>query len=231
MKIAIYRRILRKLRFSKNKPASRAISVAQIVRDRKENSTGVKGNRSANFTYDSEENMYCPKCALQNGDEVMYCRGCGVDLGSVRESLVKSAGPDMSAHFSERRLRRMKRRGIDATATPLTLASRAIDLQSGGVRAGMVFAGFAFVTAIIYSRPPIGGIFWLLWLIPTFIFFATSVSRFVQAAMIKKLLRETAQPSALPDTQPDYLQSPRSIYETDDLQPRSVTDATTRHLR
>ena len=98
----------------------------------------------------------------------------------------------------------------------------------------MLFAGFAFVTAIIYSRPPIGGIFWLLWLIPTFIFFAISVWRFVQAGMIKKLLRESeqnARPAALPDTQPDYLQPPPSIYETDDLQPRSVTDATTRHLR
>ena len=178
--------------------------------------------------------MFCPKCGSQNGDDLMYCRGCGVDLGSVRESLVKAAAPDLSAHFSDRQLRRMKRRGIHAEATPLSLASRAIDLQSGGVRAGMLFAGFAIVTAIIYSRPPIGGSFWLLWLIPTFIFFATSVSRFVQAGMIKKLLRESeqnAQPAALPDTQPDYLQPPRSIYETDDLQPRSVTDATTRHLR
>jgi hypothetical protein len=175
--------------------------------------------------------MYCPKCALQNGDEVLYCRGCGVDLASVRQSLKKPAASDLSVHFSDRQLRRMKRRGIDADTTPISLAARAFDLQSGGVRAGILGIGFAIVTAVIYSNPPVGGIFWLLWLIPTFIFFATSVSRFVQAGMIKKLLRSTGQPAEMPDTQPNYLQPPRSIYETDDLQPRSVTDATTRHLR
>jgi hypothetical protein len=175
--------------------------------------------------------MFCPKCGSQNGDDVMYCRGCGMDLGSVRESLVKSAGSDLSAHFSDRQLRRMRRRGIQAEATPLSLASRAIDLQSGAVRTGMLGVGFAIVTSVIYSRPPIGGIFWLFFLIPTFIFLAASISRFVQASMIKKLLRSTEQPAALPDREPDYIQPPRSIYETDDLQPRSVTDATTRHLR
>ena len=175
--------------------------------------------------------MYCPKCALQNGDEALYCRGCGVDLASVRRSLEKPVLPDLSRHFSDRQLRRINRRGIDETATPLSLSSRAIDLQSGGVRAGMLFVGFAIVTWIIYSSPPIGGIFWLLWLIPTFIFFSISISRFVQAGMIKKLLRSTEQPAELPEARADYPQPPRSIYETDELQPRSITDATTRHLR
>ena len=60
----------------------------------------------------------------------------------------------------------------------------------------------------------------------------TSAARSLRAGMIKKLIRETDQRPALPDTQADYLQPPRSIYETDELaQPRSVTDATTRHLR
>ena len=50
--------------------------------------------------------------------------------------------------------------------------------------------------------------------------------------MIKKLIRAGHQPPSLPNAQPDYLQPPRSIYETDELaQPRSVTDATTRHFR
>ena len=176
--------------------------------------------------------MYCPKCGSQNGDDVLYCRGCGVDLGAVRGSLVKAAGHDLSAHFSDRQLRRMQARGIDENVTPLALESRAIDLRSGGVRSLIVAAGFAFVTAIIYSRPPVDGIFWLFWLVPTFIFFATSLSRFVQAGMIKKLLRATPRQAALPEAQPDYIQPRRSIYETDELaQPRSVTDATTRHLR
>jgi hypothetical protein len=126
----------------------------------------------------------------------------------------------------------MRRRGLDGSATPLTLAERAIEMQSNGVRGLFLSAGFAFITYLIYQNPPVGGIFWLLPLAFTFFFFSTTLSRFVQAGMIKKLLRETAQPAELPDREPDYLQPPRSIYETDELaQPRSVTDATTKHLR
>lgn len=179
--------------------------------------------------------MYCPKCALQNGDEVIYCRGCGVDLASVR-SIVEASDRSMTAspqvQLTERQLRRMRRRGIDGSETPLTLAERAIEMQSNAIRGLFLSVGFAFITAVIYSRPPVDGIFWLLPLAFTFFFFSATLSRFVQASMIKKLLREAAQPAALPDREPDYIQPPRSIYETDELaQPRSVTDATTRHLR
>ncbi|MEQ1762162.1 MAG: zinc ribbon domain-containing protein [Pyrinomonadaceae bacterium] len=178
--------------------------------------------------------MYCPKCGSQNGEDVIYCRGCGVDVASVRTILEASdrsltASPQL--HLSERQLRRMRRRGIDGAETPMTLAARKIELQSGAVRSGLIGGGFAFLTYVVYSRPPVDGIFWLFFAAITFFCFAATVSRFVQASMIGKLLRDTAQPAALPDTQPDYLQPPRSIYETDDLQPRSVTDATTRHLR
>lgn len=178
--------------------------------------------------------MYCPKCALQNGDDVIYCRGCGVDLASVRaivEAPKRSLAASPQMHLTDRQLRRMNRRGDGSEVTPLALSQRAILLQGGGVRTLLLSAGFGVVTAMVYSLPPVGGAFWLVWLIPTFVLFALSVSRFFQAAMIKKLLRETAQPAALPDTQADYLQPPRSIYETDDLEPRSVTDATTRNLR
>ena len=178
--------------------------------------------------------MYCPKCGSQNGEEVIYCRGCGVDLASVRTILEASdrsitASPQL--HLSDRQLRRMRRRGVDVTQTPLTLAERVIELQSSAIRGVILGGGLAFITYLIYQNPPVGGIFWLLFLGLTFLFLSAAVSRFIQASMIKKLLRETVQPAALPDTQADYLQPPRSIYETDDLQPRSVTDATTRHLR
>lgn len=183
--------------------------------------------------------MYCPKCALQNGDEVIYCRGCGVDLASVRTTLEASErGVTVSSpkvQLSERQMRRMRRRGFDGTETPLTLAERAIEMQSAGVRGLFLSVGFAFITAVIYSRPPADGIIWLFPFAFTFLFFAASLSRFVQASMIKKLSGQTEQPArqlALPDKLPDHIKPPRSIYETDELaQPHSVTDATTRHLR
>jgi hypothetical protein len=178
--------------------------------------------------------MFCPKCGSQNGDDVMYCRGCGVDLGLVRTIMDASergmtAAPNVQ--LSDRQLRRMRRRGIDGAETPLTLATRAIEMQSRAIRGLILSGGFAFITYLIYQNPPVGGIFWLLPLAFTFFFFSATLSRFIQASMIKKLVNSDAQPVALPDREPDYIQPPRSIFETDDLQPRSVTDATTRHLR
>jgi hypothetical protein len=178
--------------------------------------------------------MYCPKCGSENSDEVIYCRACGVDLAIVRGALEdpQRGIAGASGYLSDRQLRRMRRRGLDGTETPLTLATRAIELQASGVRGLMLAALFAFFTAFLYTTPPIGGIFWLLPLIPTAGFLAASLSRFLHAGMIKKLIRPSHQASSLPDAQPDYLQPPRSIYETDELaQPSSVIDATTRHLR
>ncbi|MDI1241049.1 MAG: hypothetical protein PSX80_03910 [bacterium] len=165
---------------------------------------------------------------------MLYCRGCGADLASVRTALMASdQGSIVSreVQLSERQLRRLRRRGFDGTETPLALSERVIEAQRSAIRGLFLSVGFGFITAIVYSSPPVGGIFWLLPLAFTFFFFSATLSRFVQAGMIKKLLRETTPPVALPDTQPEYFQPPRSIYETDDLQPRSVTDATTRHLR
>jgi len=154
---------------------------------------------------------------------------------SVRSSLEwldRGLETHINAHLSKRQLRRMRRRGLDGTETPLTLATRAIDLQSSGVRGLILGGGFSLITYLVYQNPPVGGIFWLFPLGLTFLFFSAALSRFIQAGMIKKLLRETKQTPALTDTQPEYLQPPRSIYETDDLlQPSSVTDSTTRHLR
>ena len=36
--------------------------------------------------------MFCPKCGSQNGDDLMYCRGCGVDLGSVLDPTIGIPG-------------------------------------------------------------------------------------------------------------------------------------------
>jgi hypothetical protein len=178
--------------------------------------------------------MYCPKCGSENGDEVIYCRACGVDLAIVRGALEdpQRGIAGASGYISDRQLRRMRRRGLDGTETPLTLARRVIDLQSSGVRGLLLAVFFAFLTALFYPSPPIGGIFWMLMPALSALFLAASVSRFAHAGMIKKLIRAGHQAPSLPDAQPDYVQPPRSIYETDELaQPRSVTDATTRHLR
>ena len=178
--------------------------------------------------------MFCPKCGSENGDEVIYCRACGIDLAAVRGALLGpgQALSSSSVYLTPRQVRRLRRRGLNGTEAPLTIAERAIDLQSSGIRGLFLGGGFALITYLVYQNPPVGGIFWLLPLAFTFLFFSATLSRFIQAGMIKKLIRTGQQPPALTDAKQDYIQPPRSIYETDELaQPRSITDATTRHLR
>lgn len=83
--------------------------------------------------------------------------------------------------------------------------------------------------AVIWSSPPYDGIFWLLPLTLAFVWLSTGISRFVQARALKALAMKD-EPAALPPSQMDYARPVRSIYETDDLIPASVTEHTTTNL-
>ena len=150
--------------------------------------------------------MYCPKCGSQNVDRSKFCRGCGADLEVVTAAL-EGKKPKSST----------------------SLAEKAIALNSRGIRGVLGGIGFLFVAAVIWSRPPYDGIFWLLPLTFAFIFVSTSVSRFVQARGLKALAVKDEY-AALPPGQMDYAKPLRSIYETDDLVPASVTEHTTTNL-
>lgn len=150
--------------------------------------------------------MYCPKCGSQNVEKSKFCRGCGADVGEVTAAL-EGKKPKSST----------------------SLAEKAIALNSRGIRGVLGGIGFLFVAAVIWSRPPYDGIFWLLPLTFAFIFVSTGISRFVQARGLKALVMKDA-PAALPPGQMDYIKPQRSIYETDDLVPASVTEHTTTNL-
>ena len=150
--------------------------------------------------------MFCPKCGSQNVEKSKFCRGCGADVGDVT-ALVAGKPPKSSA----------------------SLAEKAIALNSRGIYGVLAGIGFLFVAAVIWSRPPYDGIFWLLPLTFAFIFVSTGISRFVQARGLKALVMKDA-PAALPPGQMDYIKPQRSIYETDDLVPASVTEHTTTNL-
>lgn len=40
--------------------------------------------------------MFCPRCGLKEERQVQFCRACGADLGSVRETLDKPEAPEPS---------------------------------------------------------------------------------------------------------------------------------------
>ena len=150
--------------------------------------------------------MYCPKCGSQNFEKSKFCRGCGADVGDVTAVVA----------------------GKQAKAT-MSLAEKAIALNSRGIRGVLGGIGFLFVAAVIWSRPPYDGIFWLLPLTLAFVWLSTGISRFVQARGLKVLSKDRDQ-LTLPPSQMDYIKPLRSIYETDDLAPASVTEHTTTNL-
>ena len=109
-----------------------------------------------------------------------------------------------------------------------------IDLFSSGLRGLIIGTGLILVATLglaISVRLAIVAIFAL---VAASVFLGMGISRLVQAKALKKLREpNAADPLALTPGEPDYLQPPRSIYQTDDLAttPRSVTEHTTTHLR
>ena len=150
--------------------------------------------------------MFCPKCGSQNADETKFCRGCGAELSNILAALE-----------------------VKKPKSSTSLAEKAIALNSRGIRGVLGGIGFLFVAGVIWSRPPYDGIFWLLPLTFAFIFVSTGISRFVQARGLKALSKGSDQ-LTLPPGQMDYIKPQRSIYETDDLVPESVTENTTTNL-
>ena len=174
--------------------------------------------------------MFCPRCGLANGDEVIFCRGCGLDLVEVRVAIVPDKlEPGRHVTLAERR--RIRRSGADGSDSPLALEERSIALAARGLMNVLVAAGLGYITLMVYSRPPVDGIFWMLPLLFTIIFASGALGRFVQAATLRSLARRRREPAALPQPSEDLITPARSPYQTDNLtQPHSITDATTRHL-
>ena len=123
--------------------------------------------------------MFCPRCGSGNGDEVIFCRGCGLDLVEVRVAIVPS-GAHPARGFVERSVarqnRRLRRYGIDGTEDSLTLEEKAIELNSRGLLGLLLGGGFSVFSYFIYSAPPIGGIFWMLPVAFSIFFFSNSLT-------------------------------------------------------
>jgi hypothetical protein len=156
--------------------------------------------------------MFCPKCGSQNAGEAKFCRACGADLSNVL--------------------------AIIEGKLPTSLTEKHIDLFGSGLRGLMVGLGFLIVSVVAYRFSPqlaVAVIAVLFALAFAFFFLASGISRLVQARAIKNLLSPTsgdAAPALSPGAA-EYIQPPRSVFQTDDLAttPRSVTENTTKHLK
>ncbi len=161
--------------------------------------------------------MFCPKCGSQNADETKFCRGCGAD---VSNALAAPTTPAFGRRFSGKR-----------GEAPLSIAEQQIDLFSRGIR-GMIMGGGLFVvSALAFVLSERGLTFSLFMLAFGFLLVGTGISRLIHARGLKALGKRD-EPTALPPGQSDYINPPRSFYETDDLltRPSSITEHTTTHL-
>lgn len=116
------------------------------------------------------------------------------------------------------------------------------ELRSSAIRNIILGFGFLFVAVFLFATPPRDGFFWLLAAITGFSLLASGISRYVKSDALEKerklrvnvpqqpIFAETHSKKELPPTQTDYVKPQKSIYETEDLMPQSVTEDTTRQL-
>ena len=154
--------------------------------------------------------MFCPKCGSQNSEETKFCRGCGADISNVL-AVVEGKAP-----------------------AGLQLSEKEIDLSSRAWRGLIGGMGFLILSGIgfgLSTRTWVMGFFGLMFAI---VFLSTGISRFIQARALKRLreARTSGPAAALASGMPDYIEHPRPLFETDDLnaKPPSVTEHTTTRL-
>lgn len=165
--------------------------------------------------------MYCPQCATENADNASFCRGCGSNISLVSQALTGNmpAGvasePDDNSSYGRRGRRSRK-------------GSPSIERGIKNIFMGLAFVLVAFA-ARTYSP---GGFRWWFWLlIPAFAMLGGGV-----AEMMRFKLEKGSRPSAAPEelamppapARPGALPAPNTV---ELMQPPSVTERTTRHLK
>jgi len=163
--------------------------------------------------------MFCPKCGTENPDTGKFCRSCGVDLGNVSKAL--SGKLTKSGAF------------CDSKGKPVSWESTVTTM----------FMGVAFlVVSIILGVTGMGRGWWFWMLIPAFGMLGSGFAKYIQLKKAEqnaavgfaqangRSINAAPQNPSLPPPQTNFVTPAESRYETGDLVPPSVTDATTKHL-
>jgi hypothetical protein len=164
---------------------------------------------------DSEEAMFCPKCATQNIDGASFCRVCGANISLVVQAL---SGQPVAVADDSRAARRSRMRcgskpSIDGAVTT-------------------AFAGLAFfVVSMVLAFSEAGNGWWFWMLIPAFSCLGSGIAQYLRYQEERKKsvsLPVSNQPS-LDTPRQGFALSPRPTSELM-VSPPSVIEGTTRHL-
>ena len=163
--------------------------------------------------------MYCPRCAVHNGDDAKFCRSCGADISLVPEAV--------SGLLSERLA------AADEAGRPRSRHGKRSGPPSIERAVGSFFSGVAFILvafAVRWYMP--GGQMWWFWLfLPAFSLLGSGVATYLR---LKEERQKLAPPQFVPaqNSMPAPASAatlpPRDTGKM--VAPPSVTEGTTRHL-
>ncbi len=162
--------------------------------------------------------MYCPKCAVHNGDDAKFCRSCGADISLVPDAV--------SGHLTERLAAADD--GARHTRHERRKGPPSIERAVKSLFTGLAFFVIAFA---VRSYAPAGHIWWFWMFIPAFAGLGDAVATYLR---VRENRQRLAPPSFVPAqvAVPSPMRAselpPRNTGEM--ISPPSVTEATTRHL-
>ena len=171
--------------------------------------------------------MHCPKCGQEQiSEEMSFCSRCGFSLNAVK-ALIASGGGPLEQQIETRTKELSKGQKSVRRATWLMLAALSLTLITGFLAAiEDEFAVFLFIPALLFITS------FLLLLYGVFFADRRAQSQKQVTSSQVPALQEQLSSSAgyLPPAQPQRTFPPQRVETAEMVQPRSVTENTTRLL-
>jgi len=87
----------------------------------------------------NDDSILCPKCGLEAGEELRYCRKCGTSLESVRRAIEGDARPDLEVAEGQRAMRLHLVRGLSFVILAAGFAKALLALSVAAAFGGVGF--------------------------------------------------------------------------------------------
>lgn len=194
--------------------------------------------------------MFCPRCGVNQSEELKFCKSCGANLYAVRQVVdsretdekADQTNPWFAALALSDAASRRRQEELDHQRGLTPEVKRYNEIKAGVITGSVGFAMalflFVFMQGLILSgnvSPATAEILSHLWVagvIPVFVGIALIFNGLVVSKKLAEISRQAAQTgSNLPDKDAHPLELPSA--DTTEFVPSqfSVTEGTTKHLR